>query len=114
MMNVLRKDLVTFKSFAVKGCQEIQFAHGGHLFACIAASQIQIYNFWTTENPSYHQFKAHQNKVRCINWYEDDSGFVSCGADGAIYNWNLKEAQKNEDEHMDKTTVFSSVVKVPE
>lgn len=49
-----------------------------------------------------------------MNWYEDDSGFSSCGQDGAIYTWSLKDCGNREDEYLDKGTTFFSVVKVPE
>lgn len=35
MMNVLSKALTQFKGFQIKGCREIRFAHGGHLFAAV-------------------------------------------------------------------------------
>ena len=33
MMNVFSKQLKTFKTITMRGCREIQFANGGHLFA---------------------------------------------------------------------------------
>jgi WD40 repeat protein len=35
------------------------------------------------------QCKGHVNKVRCIDWYEDDMGFASCGIDGNAYQYEL-------------------------
>jgi WD40 repeat protein len=35
------------------------------------------------------QCKGHNNKVRCIDWYEDDMGFVSCGMDGNAFFYDL-------------------------
>ena len=34
MMNVFQKTLKTFKEIPIKGCREIRFSNGGHLFAC--------------------------------------------------------------------------------
>jgi hypothetical protein len=79
MMNVFSDDLVHFKTITIKGCMEVQFANGGHLFAAIQTNTIAIYNFWTGETDINHNFPGHSQKVRCINWYDDDSGFTSTG-----------------------------------
>jgi WD40 repeat protein len=34
LMNVFQGTLHKYKQIEVKGCKEIQFSHGGHLFAC--------------------------------------------------------------------------------
>lgn len=114
MMNVFSNDLTNFKSFGLKACREIQFANGGHLFAAISRDTVQIYNFWTGEQPAHLQYKAHTQPVRCVTWYEDDSGFVSCGADGGVYSFSLKNKEEKDDEFMDKGTTFLNVAKVPE
>ena len=46
-MNVFSNDLEQFKAIQIKGCHEIQFSHGGHLFAAINDKVINVYNFWT-------------------------------------------------------------------
>ena len=50
---------------------------------------IYIYNFYTEECPSYFQCKGHVNKVRSIDWWENDMGFTSCGMDGNVYFYDL-------------------------
>jgi cilia- and flagella-associated protein 57 len=90
MMNVLSKSLNPFKNLPIKACREVRFSNGGHLFAAAAANnQIFVYNFYTGECPSYYQCKGHGNKVRSIDWYEDDMGFVSCGLDGSVLEYDL-------------------------
>ena len=114
MMNVFsEKKLSTFKEIPIKSCREIQFSNGGHLFACVNIYSIQIYNFYTGENPSNMIFNEHEGKVRCISWAEDDSYFVSAGWDGRIYVWNIKNNQKPEYYFESKGTNFSSVAKMP-
>ena len=39
MLNIFEHELVPFKEIHIKGCMEIKFSHGGHLFA-IANSNI--------------------------------------------------------------------------
>ena len=65
MMNVFsEKKLSTYKEIPIKSCREIQFSHGGHLFACVNQHYIQVYNFYTGENPPNMIFNEHDGKVR--------------------------------------------------
>jgi len=66
MINVFQKTLKTFKEIPIKGCREIRFSNGGHLFACTNQHNISVYKFYTAENPPEFNFKAHIGKVRCI------------------------------------------------
>jgi WD40 repeat protein len=91
MMNIFSKKLATYKEIPIKGCREIRFSNGGHLFACTNQHNISVYKFYTAENPTEYNFKAHIGKVRCVQWLDDDSGFISGGWDGSIYMWKLKE-----------------------
>ena len=114
IMNVFsEKKLGSVKEIPIKSCREIQFSNGGHLFACVNQHYIQVYNFYTGENPPNMIFNEHDGKVRCISWFEDDSGFVSAGWDGKIYVWNIKNNQKPEYYFESKGTNFSSVAKMP-
>ena len=60
MCNVISKSIVSFKSQPIKGCSEIKFSHGGHMFACIANSKdINVFNFYTSECPPTMMFGGH-------------------------------------------------------
>ena len=111
LMNIFVDSLATFDQVTVKQCRELQFANGGHLYAAMCGNQVNIYNFWTGE---MQQFKGHSNKIKSISWFEDDSGFVSSGLDGGIYQYSLRDNENREDEYTDKTTTFPMVVKVPD
>jgi len=98
LYNVLSKSLQSFKTINIKGCHEIRFTHGGHYFVVVNGTQFYIYNFYTCENPPHFQLqKGHQQKPRCVNWYDDDSGFASCGYDANIYFWDLKHYKEKQD-----------------
>ena len=98
----------------MRGCREIQFSNGGHLFATtLSTNAINVYNFYTGENPQAYQFKAHLGKVKSVYWCEDDFGFISCGLEGAIYVWNLHDNNNREFELLQKYSPFFSVVKIP-
>jgi len=50
MMNVLSKSLNSIKQISIKGCREIRFSNGGHLFAvAFLANGVHIFNFYTGE-----------------------------------------------------------------
>ena len=110
MMNVFQKCLKSYKEIPIKGCREIRFSNGGQMFAAVNQHSINVFHFYTGENPPDLNFKAHVGKVRCISWFEDDSGFVSAGWDGNIFVWKLKNSQGPEFEYARKGTNFSSVV----
>ena len=48
------------------------------------------------------QCKGHSNKVRCIDWYEDDMGFSSCGMDGNVYFFDLMMQKEQNSRVSDK------------
>ncbi|MEE4248468.1 MAG: hypothetical protein V2I33_24065, partial [Kangiellaceae bacterium] len=81
-MNVFQNQLEVYKEIPIKACKEVVFSHGGHMFAAAHGHIIQVYKFFTGENPSHMQYKGHSGKVLAIEWTEDDTGFVSVGADG--------------------------------
>lgn len=86
LCNVLTSSITPYQMITVKNCSEVRFANGGHLFACAAKTEIDVYNFYTGESPQYMQFHGHHvNKVTSIDWFENDQGFTSCGHDGNIY-----------------------------
>lgn len=55
------------KEITAKGYKEIRYSNGGHLFAVASGNPqtINVYNFYTGENPSYLVFKGHSGKVKC-------------------------------------------------
>ena len=113
MMNVLQHQLDPFKELPIKNCREIQFSHGGHLFAATNSNQINVYNFYTGDNPQDMSFVEHKGKVQSISWFEDDSGFVSAGMDQMIYVWDLKNSGNPIYQFENTGTSFTCVVKDP-
>ena len=78
ILNVLSKNLMIQKSIQAKQSHEIQFSNGGHLFiAAQGAQSAVVYNFYTGE--SIFKLTRHSQRVRSVDWFEDDMGFVSAG-----------------------------------
>ena len=41
------------------------------------------------------QCKGHTREVRCIDWFDDDMGFTSCGIDGNAYFYDLVKLKED-------------------
>ncbi|XP_022601312.1 cilia- and flagella-associated protein 57 [Seriola dumerili] len=106
LMNLVIDDIRFFKEFTVRGCRECAFSHGGHLFAAVNGNVIHIYSVTSFEN--ILNLKGHNGKIRGIEWSLDDSRLVSCGMDGAVYEWNTQTG-KRESESVLKSCSYTGV-----
>lgn len=111
LMNLLIDDIKKFKEFPIRGCRECSFSNGGHLFAAVHGNVIQIYSSTTFENVS--NLKGHNGKVRSVIWSSDDSKIISCGMDGAVYEWNAFSG-KREGESVLKSCSYTCVTSSPD
>ncbi|RHY29079.1 hypothetical protein DYB32_005463 [Aphanomyces invadans] len=80
---------------------------GGHLFAAVNGNTIQVFSMNTCDLVA--NLRGHNGKVRSIYWNYDDSGLISAGMDGAVYQWDLDEA-KREGEFVQKGVPYYSAV----
>lgn len=87
------------------------FSHGGHFFAAVNSTIISIYSSTTFENVS--NLKGHNGKVRSVVWSADDSKIVSCGMDGAVYEWDSYSG-KRIGESVLKSCSYSGVTIAPD
>ncbi|XP_060925292.1 cilia- and flagella-associated protein 57 [Limanda limanda] len=106
LMNLVIDDIRTFKEFTVRSCRECAFSHGGHMFAAVNGNVIHIYSVTSFEN--ILNLKGHNGKIRGIEWSLDDSRLVSCGMDGAVYEWNTQTG-KRESESVLKSCSYTDV-----
>ncbi|XP_014592991.1 cilia- and flagella-associated protein 57 isoform X3 [Equus przewalskii] len=111
LMNLLIDDIRSFKEYSVRGCRECSFSNGGHLFAAVNGNVIHIFTTTSLENIS--NLKGHTGKIRSIVWNADDSKLISCGTDGAVYEWNLSTG-KRETECVLKSCSYNSVTISPD
>ncbi|XP_048352772.1 cilia- and flagella-associated protein 57 isoform X2 [Sphaerodactylus townsendi] len=111
LMNLLIDDIQTFKDFTIRGCRECVFSNGGHLFAAVNGNIIHIYSSTSFEN--IINLKGHNGKVRSVVWTMDDYKLISCGTDGAVYEWNLQNG-KRESECVLKSCSYSGVAVSPD
>lgn len=117
MLNILGRSLQAYKQLTVKGCHEIRFAHGGHLFALAREQNIYVYNFYTGDQPSIYAYEgAHTQVVRSINWFENDMTFSSTGLDGNIYFFDLmgEPGKRNQEKYEGRKDVkFTCLANLP-
>ncbi|XP_032884753.1 cilia- and flagella-associated protein 57 [Amblyraja radiata] len=111
LMNLLIDDVRSFREFTIRSCRECSFSHGGHLFAVVNGNVIHIYTTTTFENQV--NLKGHNGKIRAIAWNMDDSKLVSCGMDGAVYEWNTLTG-KRESECVLKTCSYTGICISPD
>jgi hypothetical protein len=77
-----------------------------------------VFNFYTNECPPNFQCKGHIQKVRAIDWFENDMGFVSAGQGGDVFFWdllNVKEGtnRNTEKDFTQKNVAMTGVVNIP-
>ncbi|XP_041837670.1 cilia- and flagella-associated protein 57 isoform X2 [Melanotaenia boesemani] len=106
LMNLIIDDIRTYKEFPVRGCRECAFSHGGHMFAAVNGNIIQIYSVTSFEN--ILNLKGHNRTVSGIEWSQDDRKLVSCGMDGAVYEWSTQTGQR-ESESVLKSCSYTDV-----
>ncbi|CAG5118964.1 unnamed protein product, partial [Candidula unifasciata] len=111
LMNLLIDDIKPFKEFTVRGCRECAFSNGGHLFASVMGNVIQIYSTTTFEN--VNNLKGHNGKVKAVVWSADDSKLISCGMDGAVYEWDTFTGKRT-NESVWKSCAYTSVTVTPD
>uniref|UniRef100_A0A8D0GI28 Cilia- and flagella-associated protein 57 n=1 Tax=Sphenodon punctatus TaxID=8508 RepID=A0A8D0GI28_SPHPU len=111
LLNLLIDDIRAFKEFTVRGCRECAFSNGGHLFAAVNGNVVHIYSTNSFENVI--NLKGHNGKVRSVVWSADDYKLISCGTDGAVYEWNLLTGER-ESECVLKSCSYSGVAISPD
>lgn len=78
----IHPDDVAVAQFAyheIRGCTEIQFSNGGHLYALNDEDgNVQVFRFWQNERLD-QVFKGHTCPVKSIVWQDDDTGFITTG-----------------------------------
>lgn len=95
------------------------------MFACVVLDKkkIHVFNWYTADRNPVFSFDGHPQPIKEIDWFENDLGFTTCAADGAVFFWDLYNysAEKKPEElkrHQDadfnvKNVAFTSVINVP-
>ncbi|XP_049771839.1 cilia- and flagella-associated protein 57-like [Schistocerca cancellata] len=105
-VKVLIDDLESMRAFPIRSCVECAFSCNGHLFAAVNGNIIQIYSCITFQN--VYTLKGHNGKIRSLAWIESDDKLVSCGTEGAVYEWYIPSTRRV-GETIIKSCVFSGI-----
>ncbi|CAM9161858.1 unnamed protein product [Discosporangium mesarthrocarpum] len=111
LMNLLMDDIRTYREIAIKQCREVKFSNGGSMFAAVNGNVITVMDFNTYEKVA--DLRGHNSKVRHIHWGSQDQTLVSCGQDGAVYQWDVDEA-KRLGEFVQKGTIYTCALSTKE
>lgn len=82
LMNIFSDKLKQYKELPFKKCNEVKFAHGGHLFALVDADAVIVFDFYNLIQ--INKVTGLASAISCMNWFEDDSGFVFCSINGRV------------------------------
>lgn len=88
IMNIVHKDLLLAHEVPTKMCRECRFSNGGNLFAAAHGAVVSVYDFYSATKLA--GFMGHSGKIQNISWSQDGSGLISCGDDGAVYQWDFE------------------------
>ncbi|KAH0785724.1 cilia- and flagella-associated protein [Histomonas meleagridis] len=83
LCSIFYDDIRPFREFPIRGCRCAKFSNGGHLFAAVNATKIQIYS--TTTFQLINTLHRHSSNVHNLIWGECDTVIASVGNDGAMY-----------------------------
>ncbi|CAB1098865.1 unnamed protein product [Ectocarpus sp. CCAP 1310/34] len=108
LMNLLMDDIRTYHEFSIKQCREVKFSKGGSMFAAVNGNVVTIFDFNTYDKLA--DLRGHNSKVRHLYWGGQDQTLVSCGQDGAVYQWDVDEA-KRLGEFVQKGTTYSCALR---
>ena len=107
LMNLLMDDVRPYQELNVKACTAASFSNGGQYFAALTAgNSIVVHDFFTCEK--LQDLRGHNGRVLSLHWSPDDAHLVSCGVDGAVYEWDVLDGKRN-NELVYKGTSFAAV-----
>ncbi|XP_077289414.1 cilia- and flagella-associated protein 57-like [Arctopsyche grandis] len=91
-MVVLIDDLYQMREFSIRNCKVCKFSNNGHMFAAVDNMIIQVFSSISFNN--VFNLKGHSGIIRALSWAGRDDKIVSCGSDGAIYEWSMMTSQR--------------------
>ncbi|XP_053620233.1 cilia- and flagella-associated protein 57 isoform X1 [Plodia interpunctella] len=91
-MVVLIDDFEVMREFPIRNCDKAKFSTNGHLFAAVNGQVIQVFSSVSFQN--VYNLKGHNGKITCLAWSANDLTLVSCGTEGAVYEWGMSTGQR--------------------
>lgn len=89
---VLIDDFEVMREFPIRNCKCAKFSTNGQLFAAVNAQVIQVFSSISFQN--VYNLKGHNGKITSLGWSMNDNTLVSCGSEGAVYEWNMSNGHR--------------------
>ena len=112
LCSVFYDDIRIVKDFPIRGCRCAKFSTGGHLFAAVNGSKIQIYNALTYQ--LINTLHRHSATVHDLIWGEYDTVIASVGNDGAMYIHRQDNNNSRDESYTTAQTTYYSVAATPD
>eukprot|EP00520_Triparma_pacifica_P017342 CAMPEP_0118652876 /NCGR_PEP_ID=MMETSP0785-20121206/11546_1 /TAXON_ID=91992 /ORGANISM="Bolidomonas pacifica, Strain CCMP 1866" /LENGTH=1434 /DNA_ID=CAMNT_0006545411 /DNA_START=134 /DNA_END=4435 /DNA_ORIENTATION=+ len=94
MYNVMVNELKQFRELPLKGCRQLEYSNGGHMFAACVGQMISVYSTYkfniSTGFECLFNYNGHISNVSKVLWSPNDTFMYSTGLDGNVYGWNLQ------------------------
>ncbi|KAF0763554.1 cilia- and flagella-associated protein 57 [Aphis craccivora] len=100
--------LKAWREFAVTSCNLTEFSTSGHMFALANLFDVDVY--CSVKFEKRFTFKGHSNTITAMVWASNDMKLVTCGEDGAIYEFNTRTGERDMDIVHPKTVYMDLAV----
>jgi WD40 repeat protein len=89
LMSIHLKDLKVKHEYNVRSCYQCVFSNGGHKFACVHSTLVQIFS--TVSHLELCTIKAQQvGKIKNIAFTNRDRYIICCSTSGGIHAWDIQ------------------------
>ncbi|KAI3384052.1 hypothetical protein SNEBB_002485 [Seison nebaliae] len=85
-------DIVPIQEYSIRSCMVCSFSTGGHLIAATMANVVQVFSINTRD--LVITLKGHLGNVTQIIFSKNDLNVITCGSDGAVYEWQLNTGKR--------------------
>ncbi|KAM3967911.1 testes of unusual size [Aphomia sociella] len=91
-MVVLIDDFEVMREFPIRNCKRAKFSTNGHMFSAVNGQVIQVFSSVSFQN--VFNLKGHNGRITSLAWSANDLTLVSCGTEGAVYEWSMSTGQR--------------------
>ncbi|XP_031769045.2 cilia- and flagella-associated protein 57 isoform X1 [Galleria mellonella] len=91
-MVVLIDDFEVMREFPIRNCKCAKFSTNGQMFAAVNSQVIQVFSSISFQN--VYNLKGHNGRITSLAWSANDLTLVSCGTEGAVYEWSMSTGQR--------------------
>ncbi|KAH9637657.1 hypothetical protein HF086_009325 [Spodoptera exigua] len=91
-MVVLIDDFEVMREFPIRNCKQAKFSTNGQMFAAVNGQVIQVFSSVSFMN--VFNLKGHNGRITCLAWSANDLTMISCGTEGAVYEWSMVTGQR--------------------